>query len=60
MSDVYYFDICPKCKADFKWATPDGEAEFSGYVGDQVKCPECKTIFRIVIELKEIKKEVKK
>ncbi len=57
MSEIYYWEKCPKCKAEN--AGYIGYPELGGYVGDQATCSKCKTIFKIVIELKEIKKNSK-
>ena len=53
MSDIFYFQKCPKCKTEK--TIEEWEPDLCGYVGDTTTCSNCKTVFKIVIDLKEVK-----
>ena len=55
MSDVYWFDQCPSCKA--KIIDRMGMPGLCGYEGNTVKCSKCKTKFRLEMKLVKVKNE---
>ena len=51
MSDFYSFVACPRCKKETDYVD---QPELTGYVGDKVKCSNCKTLFLIDVRLVKI------
>jgi len=57
MSDIWYFDECPACKAEI--TDEMGMPELSGYEGDVARCSKCKAKFLIITILKKLNEKKK-
>ena len=58
MSDIYWFDECPECKA--KVTDQMAMPELSGYEGDILHCSKCKATFIVYMSLYKLKKGKRK